>query len=211
MSNCNNCNNVENCYGNEIYDGCVKSSTDIPYLGISASDSYKLVTEAIIEKIQNLSINPNTILFDVNLSCFSIDSQCLENLSYTYTTSITATGFNLYVDISNIITTNSLDSSLIEIVVMDKNMTPIFNTNSSTLNLLINNLQMPVTVRINIYAVKEGKIIYLSDLIVFNTCMEGTFTKYVNCNTANTTVQMNMSTFANMILKELCALKAQLM
>ena len=74
MSNCNNCNNVENCYGNEIYDGCVKSSTDIPYLGISASDSYKLVTEAIIEKIQNLSINPNTNKLQIQFGFKNIES-----------------------------------------------------------------------------------------------------------------------------------------
>lgn len=191
MNNCSNCDPINNCYGDIVYDGCVVSANSYSYLGIEEGDNYTTVLtklQAYLQSISNI-ITTDDIVVNIENSCMQFSNDCLENLVYSYTTTLTTNGLNFSIDLSSFLASNNITNNyVVDIRVYDKNMVLLGNNVNNQVFLVLNsisNLLLPLTISINIYANINSSIIRLKSDLVLTLCSNGTFNGYMVCDNSN--------------------------
>ena len=192
MNNCNGCNPVNNCMGNEIYDGCVIASNSHSYLDVIQGDNYDTSDDVVVE---------------INNSCFQFTNDCIDDVNYNYTTTLLVNGMSLSIDLNDFLTANSITTGyVVDIRVYDKNMV-LLATNISNQPYLvipvINNLLLPLTVSINVYVNIDGKIIKLKSNFNVSLCVAGTFGQQFICDNSNY-FKGSLTTYLKVLNEALC-------
>ena len=215
MSRCINCTPENNCFGNEIYDGCVISSNNHSYLDIYEGDNYNTVLTKLETYLQNThsTITSDNITVTIENSCIQFSNDCVDNLVYSYTTTLTNNGLNFSVDLQPLLSVNDItENFVVDIKLYDKNMVLMGNNVSNQTFLVvnnINNLLLPLTVTINIYANVNGQIIRLKSDIIINLCSNGTFNSYMVCDNSNKYTG-TLAGYLSVLNSKLCELERRL-
>ena len=215
MSRCINCTPENNCFGNEIYDGCVISSNKHSYLDIYEGDNYNTVLTKLETYLQNThsTITSDNITVTIENSCIQFSNDCVDNLVYSYTTTLTNNGLNFSVDLQPLLSVNDItENFVVDIKLYDKNMVLMGNNVSNQTFLVvnnINNLLLPLTVTINIYANVNGQIIRLKSDIIINLCSNGTFNSYMVCDNSNKYTG-TLAGYLSILNSKLCELERRL-
>lgn len=211
MSNCNGCNEINNCIGNEIYDGCVLASNSHSYLDVMQGDNYDTVLtkiEALLQS-QEAVITSDDVVVEITNSCFELVSDCIDDVNFNYTTTLLNNGIGLSIDLNDFLTANSISTGyVVDIRVYDKNMV-LLATNISNQPYLvipsINNLLLPLTVSINVYVNIDGKIVKLKDSFNVTLCVAGTFGQQFICDNSSY-FKGSLTTYLKVLNQTICNL-----
>lgn len=211
MSNCNGCNEINNCIGNEIYDGCVLASNSHSYLDVMQGDNYDTVLtkiEALLQS-QEAVITSDDVIVEITNSCFELASDCINDVNFNYTTTLLNNGIGLSIDLNDFLTANSISTGyVVDIRVYDKNMV-LLATNISNQPYLvipsINNLLLPLTVSINVYVNIDGKIVKLKASFNVTLCVAGTFGQQFICDNSSY-FKGSLTTYLKVLNQTICNL-----
>jgi len=209
MNNCNGCNPVNNCLGNEIYDGCVIASNSHSYIDVMQGDNYNTILtkiEALLQSQESV-VTTDDVVVEINNSCFQFTNDCIDDVNYNYITTLLVNGMSLNIDLNDFLTANSITTGyVVDIRVYDKNMV-LLATNISNQPYLvipvINNLLLPLTVSINVYVNIDGKIVKLKSNFNVSLCVAGTFGQQFICDNSNY-FKGSLTTYLKVLNETLC-------